>query len=413
MLPDSAPSDDPTYWGIVAAQFRKNRVASLGLWGIIATVGAAIAAPLICLDIPFWIRTVDGAGRHVTEFPWFSALLFDRNLFENGVDVFFNLLLVLSPLMLLTAFGVRQWRRGEGPRRRGRGLRHVLVVWAALISVAFIALLANPISRPYRDYRAELSATEQTPGEAAEALFPPIPLSFRKPDLDAVLSGPSATHLLGTDDRGRDVFARLLYGTRISLTIGAVAVSIYISIGLLLGALAGYYRGWVDALILRLIEVMLCFPSFILILTLVAFIDEPSIFHVMLVIGLTRWTGVARLTRGEFLRLGSQDFVAAAVASGVSEWRVIFRHILPNAVSPMLVAATFGVASAILIESALSFLGLGDPSAPSWGEVLNIGRQTEELRMILAPGVAIFVTVSLFNLVGEGIRDALDPKLRR
>ena len=165
-------------------------------------------------------------------------------------------------------------------------------------------------------------------------------------------------HWLGTDGTGRDVAARMLWGGRISLSVGIVAVSIYVFVGIVIGAIAGYFRGSTDIVISRLIEVVICFPSFFLILTIIAFVG-PSILNIMVVIGLTRWTGVARLARGEFLRLGEQEFVMAGRALGYSPWRIIFRHILPNAVAPVLVAATFGIAGAILIESGLSFLGFG------------------------------------------------------
>jgi peptide/nickel transport system permease protein len=208
------------------------------------------------------------------------------------------------------------------------------------------------------------------------------------------------------------VFCRMWYGTRISLTIGVVAVFIYVSIGIVLGSLAGYFGGWVDTLISRLIEVMITFPTFFLILTLAALIEHRSIFHVMLIIGLTNWTAVARLVRAEFLRQKNLDYVQAALAMGLQRRRIIFLHVLPNAIAPALVSATFGIASAILIESSLSFLGVGDISVASWGETLNAGRVQQKLWLVLAPGAAIFFVVTVFNLVGEGVRDALDPKLR-
>jgi len=165
--------------------------------------------------------------------------------------------------------------------------------------------------------------------------------------------------------------------------------------------------------VLRMIEVMLCFPSFFLILTLRGFVENASVFHIMIIIGVTGWTGIARLVRGEFLRLRRQDFVQAAIALGYTRSRIIFRHVLPNALGPVLVSATFGVAGAIILEASLAFLGLGPTTAPSWGQILTVGRQTKLWALILAPGFAIFVTVSLLNLVGEGVRDALDPKMRR
>jgi peptide/nickel transport system permease protein len=169
----------------------------------------------------------------------------------------------------------------------------------------------------------------------------------------------------------------------------------------------------VDTALSRLIEIMICFPTFFLILTLAALIKERSIFHVMLIIGVTSWTSVARLVRAEFLKHKGLEYAQAARALGIPVRRIIFSHILPNASAPVLVSATFGVASAILIESSLSFLGVGDPNVPSWGETLNAGRVDQRLWLILAPGLAIFFVVTVFNLIGEGLRDALDPKLRR
>jgi peptide/nickel transport system permease protein len=179
----------------------------------------------------------------------------------------------------------------------------------------------------------------------------------------------------------------------------------------LFGAVAGYFGGWVDSAVSRLIEVMIAFPSFFLILTLAALIERRSIFHVMVIIGVTSWTGVARLVRAEFLRQKNLEYVQAARALGLSAQRIIFVHILPNAIAPALVSATFGVASAILVESSLSFLGVGDASVASWGQTLNSGRIQGKLWLVLAPGAAIFFVVTVFNLVGEGIREALDPKL--
>jgi peptide/nickel transport system permease protein len=220
-------------------------------------------------------------------------------------------------------------------------------------------------------------------------------------------------YLLGTDGQGRDVFARILYGTRISLTIGVFAVSIYVVIGVILGGMAGFFGGWIDILIMRIIEIMMCFPSFFLILTIISILENRSIFYIMLIIGITRWTGVARLVRGEFLKQKTIDYVVAARALGVGRLKIMFKHILPNAVAPVLVAATFGIAAAILVEAGLSFLGLGDDRAPSWGQTLTDGRVSGEWYLILVPGFAIFFTVTILNLVGEGVRDALDPKLRQ
>ena len=253
------------------------------------------------------------------------------------------------------------------------------------------------------------------PGEEDYALRPPIPYSPTSHALRDRLQGPSKSHWLGTDDRGRDVLSRLIWGTRISISIGFVAVGIASVIGIFFGALAGYYGGKVDAIILRIIEIVMCFPSFFLIITLIAVL-RPSIWNIMVAIGITGWTGIARLVRGEFLRLRESDFATAARATGLHDVWIIFRHLLPNGLAPVWVSATFGVAGAILTESGLSFLGFGvPPPTASWGEVLKQSQQyiTFAWWLVTFPGLAIFITVTSFNLVGEGLRDAMDPRLRQ
>lgn len=255
------------------------------------------------------------------------------------------------------------------------------------------------------------------PGPGEYALPPPIPYSPNNTFLreGKAKKPPTKEHWLGTDVVGRSVVARLIWGARVSLTVGFVAVGISVLIGVPLGALAGYYRGWVDVTVLRAIEVFLCFPAFFLILALIAMLP-PSIYTVMFAIGLLGWTRIARLVRGEFLRLRESEFAIAARATGLGDGRVIFRHLLPSALAPVLVSATFGVAGAILTESALGFLGFGvPPPTASWGELLN---QSQKLVssgvwwLVVFPGAAIFITVTCFNLAGEGLRDAMDPRLR-
>jgi peptide/nickel transport system permease protein len=244
-------------------------------------------------------------------------------------------------------------------------------------------------------------------------LVPPIPFSPISTSLDETFRAPSSTHWMGTDDLGRDVFTRMLHGAGISLKVGLVAVGIALLIGVVVGALAGFYGGVADMLLSRVIEVVICFPFLFLILTVIVFLP-PSIYNIMIVIGITRWTSIARYTRGEFMRIKEQEFTEAARALGASDKKIIFRHILPNSLAPVLVTATFGVANAILIEAALSFLGLGiQPPTPSWGEILSVGRRHIEVAWWLAtfPGLAIFVTVTAYNLLGEGLRDASDPKV--
>jgi peptide/nickel transport system permease protein len=234
-------------------------------------------------------------------------------------------------------------------------------------------------------------------------------------DLKNVLAPPSGGHLFGTDPLGRDVLSRMIWGAGISLKVGFVATGIAILIGTILGALSGYYGRWVDAVIMRFVDIMLCFPAFFLILAVIAIL-EPSIWNIMIVIGLTGWMGVTRLVRADFISLKERDFVQAARAIGAGDFRIIFLHILPNAMASVLVTATLGVAGAILTESALSFLGIGvQPPTPSWGNILTAGKDNIDIAWWLSfyPGLAILITVLGYNLLGEGIRDALDPRLRR
>ncbi|MBI5577116.1 MAG: ABC transporter permease [Deltaproteobacteria bacterium] len=233
-------------------------------------------------------------------------------------------------------------------------------------------------------------------------------------DVLRVLESPSALHPLGTDELGRDVYARMIHGAGISLKVGFVAVGIATAIGLVIGLFAGFYGGIVDKVLMRFVDIMLCFPSFFLILSAVAFLG-PSIYNIMIIIGLTSWMGVARLVRAETLSLKERDFVAAARAQGAGDRRIVFRHILLNALAPVLVSATLGVAGAILTESGLSFLGIGvQPPTPSWGNILTAGKDNIEFAWWLSvyPGLAILFTVLGYNLLGEGIRDAVDPRLR-
>ncbi|EKD42080.1 MAG: hypothetical protein ACD_73C00341G0002 [uncultured bacterium] len=241
-----------------------------------------------------------------------------------------------------------------------------------------------------------------------------VPYSATEYDLDDQLMPPGDKHWLGTDEQGRDIMARLIYGSRVSLSVGFIAVGIYVFLGVILGAIAGYYGGWVDIFISRLMEIVMCFPTFFLILSVLAFVG-PGLGNIMIVIGITSWPGIARLTRAEFLKLRNQDFVTSIQAAGAKTSRVIFKHILPNTLAPVFVAATFGVASSVLVESSLSYLGFGvQPPTPSWGDILSQSHDFMDFAWWLTvfPGIAIFLTITSFNLVGEGLRDAVDPKLK-
>ena len=241
------------------------------------------------------------------------------------------------------------------------------------------------------------------------------PWDPHRPDIRKILDPPSRSHWLGTDQLGRDVLSRMLYGARVSLAVGFVSVGIATALGLILGATAGYNGGAVDSIVMRLVDLMLVFPRFFLLLAVLAFL-KPSIWTIMAVIGLTGWMGVARLVRAEFLALKEREFVVWSQSIGASAFRIIWRHILPNAMAPVLVAMTLGIPAAILTESGLSFLGLGvQPPYATWGNILNEGKDAIELAwwLSLYPGLAILVTVLSYNLLGEGIRDALDPRLRQ
>jgi peptide/nickel transport system permease protein len=234
------------------------------------------------------------------------------------------------------------------------------------------------------------------------------------PILEPPPAPPDRNHWLGTDDRGRDLFARLVHGTRVALLVGLASVGLYCLVGLLLGLLAGYGGGRVDALISRLIELGLTFPTFFLILIIMALLERSSIWTMVLVISVTRWTHVARLVRAEVLRLRELDFVEAAVSIGAGPVRIMVRHLVPNALGPVLVNATFGVAGAILVESALTFLGFGTPPpTASWGEVLSQAFEYQDRWWLtICPGLLLFTTITALNLVGEGLRDAIDPRMR-
>lgn len=249
------------------------------------------------------------------------------------------------------------------------------------------------------------------------AVFAPFlsPYSPTEPNVDMILLSPSAEHLLGTDAIGRDIFTRLLYGARVSLWVGFIAVGISSLIGVTLGLISGYFGGIVDEIIMRIVDIMLCFPSFFLILAVIAFL-EPSMTNIMIVIGLTSWTGLTRLVRAETLSLRERDFILATRLSGASKTRILFVHILPNTLAPVLVSATLGIAGAILVESSLSFLGLGvQPPYPSWGNMLLDGKDvlSNAPWLSLFPGLAIFITVLGYNLLGESLRDILDPRLKK
>lgn len=251
---------------------------------------------------------------------------------------------------------------------------------------------------------------------ALTALFAAVIAPYDPAAIEPInqFAAPSFRHWLGTDDLGRDVLSRLIYAARISISVGLVSVGISATIGVVVGMIAGYSGGWIDTVIMRTVDVFLSIPTFFIILSVIAFLP-PNILNIMVVIGLTSWMGVARLIRAEVLKIRELDYIALSQIIGCSNRRLLWRHILPNAVPPVLVAATLGVAAAILIESGLSFLGLGvQPPTPSWGNMLIAGKDTLEFAwwMSVFPGFAILCTVLSLNLIGEMLRERLDPKRR-
>lgn len=421
-------SSGQSYWEIVWKQFCKNRFSVAALWTLAILFLLAIFAPVLASNIPFYYRDERGGV-----WPWFRALFNP----EETVDYWFNLALIgFLPWLIGVTIHAAHHRRQKPGKLLPVG-RYAAAYAGVIVGLA--TMLAIPGVRPDNRYRARTFAEEELARQpAAWAVYPPIPFGPTEQDMDSPVKPPlyrkpkfqpssdpakarlfwrksndGFPHVLGTDDVGRDVLVRMLYGLRISLTVGFVAVGIYMVIGIVLGALAGYFGGAVDILISRLIEVIMLFPAFFLILTLVGLLGQ-SIYIIMVVIGLTGWPTVARLIRGEVLKQRNMDYVAAARAAGASELRILFRHVLPNAVSPAMVAAPFGIAGAIITEAGLSLLGFGVRlPAPSWGLLLRTGSENYHYWwLVVFPSLAMFITVTAFNLVGNGLRDAMDPRLR-
>jgi peptide/nickel transport system permease protein len=372
---------DESYTQRLARRFRRDQSAVMGLGFVIVAFIVAALAPFIANNHAI-VRVADG---HLS-FPIFRSM--------EVIEWRFLIYVPLVGLALALRHGLF--------RRTGRGL---LIVAATIFVVEIVMWNV----RPYND------TTQDRTRPATFKIMPPIPWSPIETSPDQLIA-PSWKHICGTDSTGRDVAARLLHGARTSLALGFVAQGIALFVGVSLGALAGFYRRWVDIVICRFIEVMECFPSLLLILVIIGLTDsQNNMIIIMTVIGLTGWTGVARLVRGEFLRLGGQSFPQAARALGAGDARIILHHLLPNSLGPILVTATFGVASTILLESSLSFLGFGmQAPTPSWGDLISEGRKFIDFAWWLAffPGVVMLLTIMSYNFVGEGLRDAVDPRLR-
>ncbi len=290
--------------------------------------------------------------------------------------------------------------------------------WLWLAGCVMIVIVANVLVKPpalviYDDFRSPPFST------AEWRLMPPIPYAptdylrdLNSKGLDAPFASQGHWHVMGTEENGADVLSRMIHACRISLSIGLIASGIALVIGVIIGGLMGYFSGVIDMLGMRLLEIFEDIPTLFLLLTFVAFFGR-SLYMMMVIIGVTGWTGYARFVRSEFLKLRKQDYVQAAIAAGLPLPSILFRHMLPNGIAPLLVAVSFGVAGAILAEATLSFLGLGVVDAPSWGQMLDQAVKSSRFNwwMAVFPGGAIFFTVFAYNLIGEAFRDAIDPKL--
>ena len=385
-----------SYGELVWREFIKSRLSVVCLVFIAVLFSAAILAPFLANDKPFVIR-IDGE----LHFPIF------RNLTASEYSVFLAAVIGSIQMWLIG------WNRKRvEPSVRGGVLWRQICIGSAIIIVGTVLLfIFIPRRLDATDYKGMVAS-----GKASGGIFAPVPYGYARTDLRLREQPPNAEHWLGTDDVGSDVLCRLIHGSRISLSVGFVAVGISSVIGIFIGAILGYFGGKVDFIGMRVVEIMMAIPTFFLIITIVAFFPR-SLLNIMVIIGITSWTGNARFIRAEFFKIRKQDFVQAAISLGLPLRSILFKHMLPNGIAPVLVNATFGIAGAIFIEAALSFLGFGvAPPTPSWGQMLSLGVGTTGRFLwwlSLFPGLSIFFTVLAYNLVGEALRDAIDPRLRK
>ena len=386
----TVPGDgmDQSFSAKVIRDVFSNIGAKLGLVWIVIMIISAVFAPIISNSHHF-LMAVDGtfSSPMATHLTWIDVALLSS--FFSGILIWLS------------------FKRVEGWKRIC-----LIILASILISLVSSLSISSPKAVIYDQYREGLSS-----GEIESAYFAPIPYSptDRLRDDPSPLKAPSTKHLLGTDEDGADVLSRMIYGSRIALGIGLVATFTSLIIGVLYGGVMGFYSGWVDIIMMRFLEIFESIPSLFLILTVVAFFGR-NIYLIMLIIGLTGWPGYARFLRAEFLKLRQQDFVQAAEASGLSLGSILFRHMLPNGIAPLLVLSSFGMASAILVEATLSFLGLGAIDQPSWAAMLNqaVGPGGSiAIWMATFPGLAIFLTLFAYTLIGEALRDAIDPRLQQ
>lgn len=349
----SAPLPDPPapegYWGAVWRRYRRHKTGMCGFVLFVLLAGAAFFAPVIASGQPVVCKYKESI--------YFPAV----------VDTFHN-----------------------------------------IPGANWIYAKPKPFRFPQFNAKKEID-----PKRGDWAVWAPIPWDPAEVDLVNKLLPPSKHHVMGTDELGRDVAARMIHATGIAMLVGFIAMGIATVIGLILGSVAGYLGGWWDIVISRLLEVFICIPPFYVILIILTILP-PSIYNVMIVLGVFRWTSIARYVRGEFMKLKNLDYALAARALGASDGRIIFRHVLPNALAPVLVVVAFGVATAIFVETGLSWLGFGVmPPTPTWGNILRTGYDNLRVapHLIFPPSIAVFVTVLTMNLIGDALRDVTDPRL--
>ena len=395
-MDDDSARIDETPFREGLRRFRRNGLAVAGVCGILFLLSVAIAAPLLANSRPLLLYRGGELSSPALHY------IFAPDGMEMFVERFFNYLLALSPF---AAFFALLWRR------RTRKAWLALALPAVLLVIPFTLTKGRLDKRDWRDIRGKLA-----PGEFA--VFAPVPYGPFE-NVAAPYEKPSRYHLFGTDKIGRDVLARMIYGARVSLAVGLFATGTAMLLGIVIGLCSGYFGGVTDMLTMRVVEIVICFPTFLLLLILMSILMDykftQSILLVIAVIGLTGWTGLARIVRGETLKLRALPFIRACETLAVPVWRILLRHLLPNVMGVVTISFTFGIAGAILAESSLSFLGFGvqDPTA-SWGELL---RQAFEdpftyWHLTLWPGMALFIAVMSFNFAGEGLRKILDPKER-
>lgn len=395
--------DDFGFLPRLRARLRGDLAVRVAGWTCAIFVALAVTAPLLASSRPFVMHVPAGAGGRGfgalpegLSFPWFAAL-FDRNAYPEFGDRCFNALLVLAPVSILGIL-------------LARSRRLALVCLSLALAPALAAYVDT--TGPARDYRGRIAAAAEQ-GARIEAWFPPIEFGPTDPDLAVGMSGPTRDHPLGTDGIGRDVAARLAFGARSALLVAVLAVCFAYSLGLALGAIAGYRGGIADAVIGRAIDVTACLPFLLIVMAALAVTGRHSTGSLIAICALFGWDHPARLVRAEMMRLREQESTLAARALGLSERRIVFVHLLPAAVSPLLSGAGFAIASLMLVEATLAFFGLTDPTVASWGQILRAGRDTRELHLILAPGILIFCVVTAVNLLADAVREAIEPKAAR